>query len=219
MKMLVSVLVVLVPLATACGPLPPPAQPEPPVDLAEFAGTAVRSPAARLSPAEDLEIWRGLRVAAPERCSPYRSSDYAVSAAWPLPRLSRADGSFFELLTCQPFAGPGDSAIARVVAAEAGHDAGLCTRSPADREAFATDADNWFYGDRVVLALARRGRGADRWLPTRNVCWYAQTELLVRQRYDLTVSPAEAAALEEVFAGCGPSLRPPTCDAPRSFAP
>ena len=202
-------------LGAACGPLTPVELPEESPDPAVMASPATVVPEiARLEPRGDLEVWRGLRVAPPDRCSPFAPSDYSVAADWPLPRLVSPGEAFYELLTCRPFRMEADTLLARVVPAEDAHDTGLCGRPRAQRSAFAADPANWFYGDPVVLRLARRGRGAAHWLPTRNACWYAQTVLALRQRYDLTVSPAEVAALEPVLARCGAPVRAPSCAPP-----
>ena len=215
-----ALLVVAAAAAAACGPLPSLAVPEAPQRerLAALAGPVEILPRSTvLSLATESVVWRGLRVAEPERCGPYLRSHYTVPGAWPVPRLSLAPDRFSDVVSCQPFRSPADVALDRVVLPEVAHDAGLCARSEVERLAFAADPDNWFYGDLEVLRLGRRGRGPAGWLPTRNACWYAQTQLHLRQRYDLTIPPEDAAALDFVLSRCGARVRPPACGAPQMF--
>ena len=159
--------------------------------------------------------WRGLRVAEPARCAAFEASDYAAGGFLP-PRLPDPGGGFREPLGCSLFAGPGDFAVGagRVVSAEAAHDAGLCAR-PEARAAFGADPDNRLYLP-AVLAAARAeavARGDGDWLPGRNLCWYVGTQLRVRRRYGLSVSPWEARLFEAGLRGC-PAVAPaPRCDA------
>ncbi len=158
--------------------------------------------------------WRGLRVAEPARCAAFEASDYAAGKFLP-PRLPDPGGGFREPLGCSLFASAGDFAVGpgRVVSAEAAHDAGLCAR-PEARAAFGADPDNRLYLP-AVLAAARAeavARGDGDWLPGRNLCWYVGTQLRVRRRYGLSVSPWEARLFEAVLRGC-PAVAPaPRCD-------
>ena len=159
--------------------------------------------------------WRGLVVAAPARCAAFEAADYAVGGVLP-PRLPATGGGFREPLACSLFAGPGDRTVraGRVVAAEAAHDAGLCAR-PEARAAFGADPDNRLYLPPAVAAARAEAvaRGDGEWLPGRNLCWYVGTQLRVRRRYGLSVSPWEARLFEAVLRGC-PAVAPaPRCDA------
>ena len=177
------------------------------------AGARTVGPVDRLAAPLPRE-WRGLRVAEPARCAVFDASDYAVGGVLP-PRVPAAAGGFREPLGCSLFAGAGDFAVgaARVVSAEAAHDAGLCAR-PEARAAFGADPDNRLYLP-AVLAAARAeavARGDGDWLPGRNLCWYVGTQLRVRRRYGLSVSPWQARLFEAVLRGC-PAVAPaPRCD-------
>lgn len=100
-----------------------------------------------------------------------------------------------------------------MVSAEAAHDAGLCAR-PEVRAAFAADPDNRLYLPAVVAAARDRAvaRGDGEWLPSRNLCWYVGTQLRVRRRYGLSVSPWEARMFEAVLRGCPMAAPAPRCD-------
>ena len=151
-----ALLVVAAAAAAACGPLPPLAVPEAPQRerLAALAGPVeILHRSTVLSLATESVVWRGLRVAEPERCGPYLRSHYTVPGAWPVPRLPLGRDRFSDVVSCQPFRSPADVALDRVVLPEVAHDAGFCARSEVERLAFAADPDNWFYGDLEVLRL------------------------------------------------------------------
>ncbi len=207
-------------------PAAPPAEPvavrlEAPVGLPALSPWESHRPAERTVGASGRSAsslpreWRGLVVAAAARCAPFDLVDYAAGGVLP-PRLRAAGGGFREPLACSLFAGPGDPAVraGRVVSAAAAHDAGLCAR-PEARAAFGADPDNRLYLP-AVLAAARAeavARGDGEWLPGRNLCWYVGTQLRVRRRYGLSVSPWEARVFEAVLRGC-PAVTPaPRCDA------
>ena len=118
---------------------------------------------------------------------------------------------FRSVLSCTAFDSVRSVALGRVVPPAAAHAAGLCAAPPLVRRAFASDPDNWVYAERAVFADGRRGRGPDGWLPTRNACWYARAQLRIRQRYGLTVTEAEARALEALLDRCGEAGRRPAC--------
>ncbi|MCY4122853.1 MAG: hypothetical protein OXG72_18240 [Acidobacteria bacterium] len=159
--------------------------------------------------------WRGLAVADPVRCTPFAPADYVAGGVL-APRMSATGGGFREPLACSLFGGPGDRTVraGRVVSARVAHDAGLCAR-PDARAAFAADPDNRLYLPAVVAAARVEAvqRGDGEWLPGRNLCWYVGTQLRVRRRYRLSVSPWEARLFEAALRGC-PAVAPaPRCDA------
>lgn len=157
--------------------------------------------------------WRGLTVAAPARCAEFDAVDYAVGGL-PVPRLRDEGGWFREPLACSLFAvGDRTVRVGRVVSAAAAHNAGLCGR-PEARAAFAADPDNRVYLPTVV-AVARDeavARGGGEWVPGRNLCWYVGTQLRVRRRHGLSVSPWEARLFEAVLRGCPAPAPSPRCD-------
>ena len=159
-------------------------------------------------------MWRGLRVAEPERCAPFAELDYLADPL-PAPRLREVAGNGFrEPFGCSLFDGVSDRAVRpdRVVGAAAAHDAGLCARSGV-RAAFSADPDNRLYVP-VLLAQVRAemiARGGGDWLPSRNLCWYVGTQLRVRRRYGLTVSPWEARVFEAVLGACPVVTPAPAC--------
>lgn len=160
--------------------------------------------------------WRGLTVAEPARCAAFDGADYAA-AGLPVPRLRDEGGRFREPLGCSLFGAGGRTVRAgRVVSAAAAHDAGLCGR-PEARAAFAGDPDNRLYLSAVVDAAREEAvaRGDAEWLPGRNLCWYVGTQLRVRRRYGLSVSPWEARLFEAALRGCPAVAQAPTCDVRR----
>lgn len=216
----VSSIVVSV-LAAACVTNPPPAGgPDWRSAYRQPAAPGVEVAPQRRAPTEVAFVhprsWRGLRIGEPSACTAYDGSDYASSGPWPAPRLwavPRGDG-FRSVLSCTAFDSVRSVALGRVVPPAAAHAAGLCAAPPLVRRAFASDPDNWVYAERAVFADGRRGRGPDGWLPTRNACWYARAQLRIRQRYGLTVTEAEARALEALLDRCGEAGRRPACGQP-----
>ena len=182
--------------ASSVSELVPPEQPPGPITSPawEWHRAAARTVGAVDRFAEPLpREWRGLRVAEPVRCAAFAVSDYAAGAVLP-PRLPAEGGGFREPLGCSLFSGPLDLLVreSRVVGVEAAHDAGLCRRAAAGAEAIA--------------------RGDGEWLPGRNLCWYVGTQLRVRRRYGLSVSPWEARLFEAVLRGCPDVAPAPRCD-------
>ena len=159
-------------------------------------------------------MWRGLRVAEPGRCVSFAELDYLADPL-PVPRLREVAGDGFrELFGCSLFDGVSDRVVRpdRVVGAAAAHDAGLCAR-PGVRAAFSADPDNRLYVP-VLMAQVRAemiARGGGDWLPSRNLCWYVGTQLRVRRRYGLTVSPWEVRVFEAVLGACPVVTPVPAC--------
>ena len=107
--------------------------------------------------------WRGLRVEEPARCAQFVPTDYAAPSFF-VPRLRAVSGfGFREPVACSLFLGPADPAVspARVVVAEAAHDAGLCAR-PEARAAFRGGSGQPRLRSAGARARARRG-GRPRW--------------------------------------------------------
>ena len=89
-----------------------------------------------------------------------------------------------------------------MVARSEAHDSGLCAADRATRRRFATDLLNLtLAGPRVNRYEKVDHDAADR-LPAQNRCWFAARVIAVRKRYGLTIDQREAAALDQVLAGC-----------------
>ena len=195
--------------------LPPPAPaPPPPQPSADAAGMVPVTPIHEI-PFVFPRVWRGLRLGAPlGGCPAFNAENYRSPGMWPSPRLMTLDGRYTDVLACTRFdlLNADDVALGWVVPPESAHTAGLCYRSPLVQGSFAADPDNWIYAPTAILAEARRGRGPGSWMPSRNFCWYARAYLRIHHRYGLSISPADALALEQALASCGDSGHEPSCD-------
>ena len=159
-------------------------------------------------------VWQGLALRSEMACPVFDVKDYRSSGAWPAPRLRASDGAFLDVLACTRFDEPDDPGVALgwVVPPALAHGAGLCRGSVMLKHAFAADPDNWIYAPVEVFRSGRRGRGPGGWMPTRNACWYAATQLRIRQRYGLSLTDADAFALERMLASCASVGAEASCD-------
>ena len=144
--------------------------------------------------------WRGLRVAAECRCSPYDRDDYDYPASVEA-RIAERLGGMFSPYDGTKFESLRESWIEHIVALSEAHDSGLCAASDAVRRRFASDLDNLTLAT-PTLNRAKSGRDAAEWMPEMNRCWFAAVIVAVRLEYGLTIDRREAAALDEVFAAC-----------------
>ena len=158
------------------------------------------------------ETWRGLTVAAEERCSSYnkkRDYSYPQSIEREIVRLL---GAVYGPYTGTCFASMSETDIEHIVAASEAHDSGLCSRDRATRTRFARDLRNLTLASPRVNRHQKSGKDAAQWLPARNRCWFAARVVEVRRAYGLTIDRREAATLEQVLSGCeSTEMEPLTC--------
>ena len=154
-----------------------------------------------IDPAADRQVWRGLTVADEDRCSPYDAADYRHSASVEDDIVARL-GGIFSPYTCEAFASTRETDVDHVIARSEAHDSGLCRAGPATRERFAADLRNLTLAAPALNRHEKGARDAAEWVPDRNRCWFAQTVVDVRRRYDLTIDEREMRALEGILAGC-----------------
>ena len=147
----------------------------------------------------DGETWRGLVVAAEDRCSVYVRDDYGGSTKEE--EIAKNWGGWWSPYDGTEFPNE-ESDREHIVALAEAHDSGLCTASPEVRARFTSDLDN------LTLALPRLNRyekvakDAAEWQPKHNLRWFAGRVLAAKLEYGLTVDPQEAAALEAMLEGC-----------------
>ena len=165
------------------------------------------------------ETWRGLSIAPEHRCSPYdKKRDY------PYPQSVERDivrtlGGVYGPYTGTCFASARETDIEHIVAASEAHDSGLCAADAATRARFSRDLRNLTLASPQVNRFEKSGRDAGEWLPARNRCWFAARVVEVRQAYGLTIDRREAAALEQILAGCeSTALEPVVCAVPSGSA-
>ena len=157
------------------------------------------SPAAKAAP--DAE-WRGLTVAAEDRCSPYDPDDYSYSQSVEPRIIAGMDGIVYGPYTGRRFADRGETDIEHIVARSEAHDSGLCAADSATRKRFSSDLLNLTLAAPNVNRHRKVAKDASEWLPDMNRCWFADRVVRVRQKYGLTIDRREADALDSVLSGC-----------------
>ncbi len=150
---------------------------------------------------EASDTWRGLEVAAENRCSPYDRDDY------PYPQsvedlIIAALGGIYSPYTGEVFASKRETDIEHIVATSEAHDSGLCAVDAATKRRFASDLLNLTLAAPDLNRNVKRAHDAADWMPELNRCWFAARIVEVRLRYDLTIDRREADALEAVLSSC-----------------
>ena len=166
-------------------------------------------------------LWRGLTIAAENRCSPYDSDDYPYSQGVEAQLVAQL-GGVYGPYTGRWFASTSETDIEHIVARSEAHDSGLCAADAARRRAFAGDVLNLTLAAPDVNRHAKGAKDAAEWLPPLNQCWFANRVIEVRGRYALTIDRAEADALDRVLAGCDSTAMivtdPPAATTPAPIA-
>ena len=153
------------------------------------------------TPELPVERWRGLIVAAENRCAPYRSDEYAYPQAVEDDIIQRL-GGLFSPYTNEVFDSKGDTDIEHVVARSEAHDSGLCRADTATKRAFSRDPLNLTLASPRVNRNQKGAKDAGEWQPEANQCWFAQTVVAVRRAYQLTIDRREADVLDGILAWC-----------------
>ena len=158
--------------------------------------TATRTPTAAANK------WRGLTVAAEDRCSTYDSDDYRYSQSLEDKIVNGMGGRIYGPYSGHTFASKSDTDIEHIVARSEAHDSGLCAASTNVRRSFASDLLNLTLASPSVNRHQKSSKDAAEWLPAKNKCWFADRVVRVRKKYNLTIDRREANALERTLSGC-----------------
>ena len=147
------------------------------------------------------DTWRGLVVAAENRCAPYDRDDYPYPQS--VEDLIVAElGGIYSPYTGEVFASKRETDIEHMVATSEAHDSGLCAADAATKRRFASDLLNLTLAAPDLNRYEKRAHDAADWLPELNRCWFAARVVEVRLRYDLTIDRREADVLEAVLSRC-----------------
>ena len=149
-----------------------------------------------------VSTWRGLVIAAENRCSPYDPANYRYSPSVEPDIVAGMGGIIYGPYSQLYFDSIRETDIEHIVARSEAHDSGLCSAEDATRKAFAEDLLNLTLASPSVNRHQKSDNDAAEWLPDHNRCWFADRVLQVRQKYGLTIDQAEADALETVLSGC-----------------
>ncbi len=146
-------------------------------------------------------MWRGLAVAPEDRCSDYDPDDYHYSPSVEL-KIVDAQGGIYGPCTGTWFDSIRETDIEHIVARSEAHDSGVCSADPETKDQFAADLLNLTLASPSVNRHQKVDKDAAEWLPELNQCWYVERTVQVRREYGLTIDRAEAAAIDDVLAGC-----------------
>jgi len=154
-----------------------------------------------ISANSDAETWRGLTVAPENRCSPYRSKDYRYPQSVE-PKIVRSIGKMYSPYSGECFTSLRQSDIEHIVARSEAHDSGLCAASGDLKRRFSSDLLNLTLASPYLNRQLKSHYDAAEWIPNRNQCWFADTVVAVKRKYQLTVDRREAQALENILSRC-----------------
>ena len=172
-----------------------------------------------ISNANACDSYCGLEVRPEERCSEYdKKKDYAYPASIEWKIVERAgykadrDGvldrpfpsPYVAGVVFDRIKGTGGTDIEHIVASSEAHDSGLCAAPRETRKQFATDLDNLTIASPKVNRYQKSDKDAAEWLPEINQHGYAETIVRVKQKYGLSVDPAERDALQNILGGYCP---------------
>ena len=143
--------------------------------------------------------WRGLVVAAEDRCSEYDRGDYGDAADEE--EIAKNWGGWWSPYDGTKFPNR-ESDREHIVAVAEAHDSGLCAADAQTRSRFGRDLDNLTLATVTLNRHKKIAKDAAEWKPDHNRCWFAGRVLAVKLEYGLTVDPQEAAALEAMLEGC-----------------
>ena len=115
--------------------------------------------------------------------------------------LPKAGGQVYTPYSCTLFDirpdGTAATDIEHIVALAEAYDSGL---RESQFRTFAGDLVNLTIADPVVNRNQKSARDAAEWRPSRNTGWFAAKVVAVKQKYDLSVNPAERDALASMLA-------------------
>ena len=150
----------------------------------------------------EVARWRGLEIAAEERCAPYDSDDYPYPQSVEDQIIAQLGGSIYSPYTCESFDSKRETDIEHIVARSEAHDSGLCDADAATKRRFASDLLNLTLASPELNRVEKSGKDAAEWQPEHNQCWFAQRVIDVRMAYGLTIDRVEADAVDRILAGC-----------------
>ena len=148
------------------------------------------------------DMWRGIVVAAEDRCTTYNADDYRHSAAVEAEIVTAMGGRIYEPYRGVYFDDTRATDIEHVIAKSEAHESGGCAWTRDERRAFANDLANLTLSAPRLNRFVKSNNDAAEWLPPLNQCWYAGTIVAVRVKYGLTVDEAERDTLEAILANC-----------------
>ena len=160
------------------------------------------------STSDDCDVvgtWMGLRVCEEHaQRTGYRRDDYSRAYRGLedeiIAGLPQVDGQVYTPYTCTLYDiqadGTAATDIEHIVALAEAHDSGIGAE---DRQAIASDLLNLTIAVPYVNQSEKNDRDAGDWGPSENRGWFAARVVAVKQKYGLSVDPAERDALAQML--------------------
>ena len=152
-----------------------------------------------------LSVSAQVTIAPENRCSSYDRSDYSYPQSIELRIIAEnLDGKIISPYTEEVFESRFETDIEHIVATSEAHDSGLCAASGSTRRRFAQDLDNLTLASPGLNRHQKSGKDLAQWTPAKNVCWFAQTVVIVKAKYKLSMDNREANAASQILQRCTP---------------
>ena len=135
-----------------------------------------------------------------KRCSEYNRNHYRYYNSVENKIVER-DGGIVSPYNGEEFNSTYETQIEHMVALSEAHDSGMCRANKSARSAFASDIDNLTLAS-PKLNREKGAKDAAEWLPEQSKCWFVETVVAVKLKYNLSVDIAERDVLESVFSVC-----------------
>ena len=144
-----------------------------------------------------------IRIAPENRCTPYDRDDYSYPQSIELRIIAEnLGGRITSPYTGETFASRSETDIEHMVATSEAHDSGLCAASIDVRRQFAQDLLNLTLASPSLNRYDKSGKDLAEWLPPQNQCWFVETVVAVKAKYNLTMDEAEAAVARLILGEC-----------------
>jgi len=125
--------------------------------------------------------------------------------------IEKQDG-FFSPYDMKCFVSLRQTDIEHIVARSEAHDSGLCDSTAEVRKEFSEDLLNLTVATPALNRREKIAKDVSEWIPSYNVCWYANTIVEIKRKYGLTVDREEAITLSEILQNCPEAIMTrPTC--------
>ena len=144
-----------------------------------------------------------LRVARPNRCSPYDPDDYDGYRSGYAKRKARlAPHGWIDAYTLSEYVDGSDLDVDHVVPRFSAHVSGLCKADRETRERFSRDERNMALTHWYINRIVKGAKDAGEWLPPKEKCAYASTVVDIRAEYGLTITKDARRALRKALGTC-----------------
>lgn len=144
-----------------------------------------------------------ISVAPENRCTAYIPGDYSYPQSIEDEIIAREGGKIASPYTGEVFLSKRETDIEHIVARSEAHDSGLCSAPASVKRQFARDLANLTLASPSLNRYQKGAKDLAEWQPSQNVCWFAQTVVVVKAKYNLSMDRREAAAALQILNACG----------------